>query len=69
MYPMAKARGFQEPYTRVGPNNTRMDLGAAITAGLLPLPEGNCPIRKESRPCSRRPVGSPDQSFPTPMAA
>ncbi len=54
-----KAVGFQEPYTRVGLDNTRMDLGAALQRDESRHPKVYDPIKHESRPSRRCLAGTP----------
>ena len=79
MYPIAEARGFQEPCERVGPSNTPTDHEDALQrdasrhpCGLASLrcaptvqPEVYDPIRHNSRPLRRCLAGSPRLSCPS----
>jgi len=65
MYPMAEARGFQEPCERVGPSNTPTDHEAALQRDASRHPEVYDPIRHESRPLRRHLAGSPRLSCPS----
>jgi len=65
MYPMAEARGFQEPCERVGLDNTPTDHEAALQRDASRHPEVYGPIRHESRPLRHRLAGSPRLSCPS----
>ena len=67
MYPMAEARGFQEPCERVGPSNTPTDHEAALQRE-HPATHADWPLSAALRQSSRR-CTAPSDTSPGPCVA